>query len=95
MFHTLIEKLPERFQTKAHFAAAALDGVGTAASVGITTLGYSLLPPEPGAARMGGYMLLAFLGATTIKWGEAAWNHIKAGREARLVQPSTDIHPHP
>ncbi len=91
MFHSLIEKLPERFQTKAHFAAAALDSLGAAASVGVTTLGYSLLPPEPGSARSGGYVLLAFLAATTIKWGEAAWDHIQAGRQARVTTPPANL----
>lgn len=93
MFHTLIEKLPARYQAKAHFVAAAADSVGASAQLGLTALGASLLPDESGPARTGGYLLVAFLGATTFKWAEAAWRHIEAGRAVSRILPADEAAP--
>ncbi len=80
MLHALIEKLPERHQTKAHFAAAAVDTLGAAASSGLAAVGYFTLPPSDTPGATVGKLALVFFGATAFKWGEAALDHIRAGK---------------
>jgi hypothetical protein len=80
MLHALIEKLPERHQTKAHFAAAAVDSLGAIASTGLAAVGYYSLPPSDSPGNTVGKLALVFFGATALKWGEAAYQHIRAGR---------------
>ena len=80
MLHSLIEKLPERHQAKAHFAAAAVDTLGALASTGLATVGYFYLPPSDTPGNTVGKLALVFFGATALKWGEAAITHVRAGK---------------